>query len=312
MSCLGLDTSNYTTSAAVFNGDTAYNYGRLLEVPQGAIGLRQSDVVFQHVRRLPEMIHTLREEGLLENLFAVGASTRPRSVDGSYMPCFLVGEGQGKSLADILGVPFFPCSHQQGHLAVAAWSVGRLDLLDIPHLAWHLSGGTTELLYVEPNGVTVNAKRIGGSSDISAGQLIDRTGQALGLTFPAGRALDLLSEQSDKEDYFTVKLKDLTFSLSGMENKARQIVQDGSPSDAARYVLETMASVLHRTTQAARKKYGNLPVLYSGGVASNRLIRRRLESVDVLFAKPEHASDNALGPAILAHRALERGDLIEC
>ena len=91
-------------------------------------------------------------------------------------------------LAQTLGVPFVPVSHQQGHIAAAAWSAGRLDLLDRPLLAWHLSGGTTELLYVQPDGFNVQASCIGGTSDISAGQLIDRTGVLLGLDFPAGES----------------------------------------------------------------------------------------------------------------------------
>ena len=150
MRTLGLDTSNYTTSAAVFSHEAALNCGKLLDVPSGALGLRQSDAVFQHVRRLPDMLDQLNKAGLLSGLSAVGASTRPREVEGSYMPCFLVGEGQGRGIADALGVPFFAFSHQQGHVAAAAWSAGRMDLLETPHLAWHLSGGTTELLYVEP------------------------------------------------------------------------------------------------------------------------------------------------------------------
>ena len=183
---LGLDTSNYTTSAAVFNGATGSNAGKLLEVPEGALGLRQSDALFQHVKRLPDMICKLAEAELLHNVAAVGASTRPRAVEGSYMPCFLAGESLGRCAANLLGVPFYPCSHQQGHLAAAAWSAGRMDLLDRPFLAWHLSGGTTELLYVQPDGCNVKAECIGGTQDISAGQLIDRTGKLLRIAFPAG------------------------------------------------------------------------------------------------------------------------------
>ena len=80
MSVLGLDTSNYTTSAAVFDGTEGVNAGRLLEVPQGALGLRQSDALFQHVKRLPELFDRLREADCLGNIRAVAASTRPRAV----------------------------------------------------------------------------------------------------------------------------------------------------------------------------------------------------------------------------------------
>jgi len=306
--CLGLDTSNYTTSAAVFGEGTACNRGQLLDVPAGTLGLRQSDAVFQHVKRLHLMVEALRDEGFLETVSAVGASTRPRAVEGSYMPCFLVGEGQGRALAAALGVPFFPCSHQQGHIAAAAWSSGHEELLDRPHLAWHLSGGTTELLLVEPEGANVRAVKLGGTSDISAGQLIDRAGVLLGLPFPAGKTLDGLYGEGNSVKPFPVKLNDFTFSLSGMENKVKALAEAGSsPAGIARFVLDTVSDTVARTTRAALLKYPGLSVLCSGGVASNRRLREVMgECCGALFAAPEYSTDNALGAAILAHRALER------
>lgn len=305
---VGFDTSNYTTSAAVFDGVRGENRGRLLTVDEGALGLRQSQALFQHVKRLHQMVEQLRQEGLLGPIAAVGASTRPREVEGSYMPCFLVGEGQGRALAAALGVPFFPCSHQQGHIAAAAWGAGREDLLDRPHLAWHLSGGTTELLYVRPSGHLVEAQPIGGTQDISAGQLVDRIGVSLGIPFPAGKGMDALSLQSQREDSFPVKLSQGRFSLSGMENKVRGLLEGGmAPADAARFTLETIASVLLRATRWARAQYGALPLLCSGGVASNTLLRRRLEEEGAVFAPPQYSVDNALGVAILARRGLEQG-----
>ena len=301
---LGLDTSNYTTSAAVFDGTEGINEGKLLEVASGALGLRQSDALFQHVKALPGLIHRLREQGCFADLRAVAASTRPRPVEGSYMPCFLAGEGQGRAMADVLGVPFYAVSHQQGHLAAAAWSAGHLELLDRPFLAWHLSGGTTELLRVEPEGRNVSIEKLGGTSDISAGQLIDRTGQKLHLDFPAGKALDVLSAQSDCADVFKVKRTGLTFSLSGVENQVQKRIEQGvNPADVARFALNTVADIVRRTTEAAREGQKGLPVLFSGGVASNRILRQYMTGA--LFAQPRYSTDNAMGVAILARRLWE-------
>lgn len=307
MSVLALDTSNYTTSVAVFDGREGYNEGRLLEVRPGELGLRQSDALFQHVKRLPELFGRLEEQGLLHGIQAVGASTRPRAVEGSYMPCFLAGASQGEALAHILSVPFFTFSHQQGHLAAAAWSAGRLELLDAPFLAWHLSGGTTELLHVEPDGVAVKAEIIGGTSDISAGQLIDRAGVLLGLQFPAGKALDGLYGQADTSLEYPVKLNDLTFSLSGMENKVKELLAQGEkPGNIARFTLDTVINVVLRATQEAQRRYQGLPVLCSGGVASNSQLRGAMGQVcGALFAQPRYSTDNAMGTAILTWRALE-------
>lgn len=311
MPVLGLDTSNYTTSAAVFDGEGGRNQGRLLEVRPGELGLRQSDALFQHVKHLPEVVEALLGEGGLGTVQAVGASTRPRAVEGSYMPCFLAGASQGQVLSQVLGVPFYAFSHQQGHLAAAAWSAGRLDLLDRPFLAWHLSGGTTELLRVEPgeDGVAVRAEILGGTSDISAGQLIDRTGVLLGLPFPAGKEVEKLSRQAQKREYYKVKVNGLTFSLSGMENKVRQMVQRGEePAEIAWFAQETVCRVVQACTKAAMEAYPGLPVLCSGGVASNGRLKELLrQNCGALFAQPQFSTDNAMGTAILTWRALERG-----
>lgn len=311
MPVLGLDTSNYTTSAAVFDGEGGRNQGRLLEVRPGELGLRQSDALFQHVKHLPEVVEALLGEGGLGTVQAVGASTCPRAVEGSYMPCFLAGASQGQVLSQVLGVPFYAFSHQQGHLAAAAWSAGRLDLLDRPFLAWHLSGGTTELLRVEPeeNGVAVRAEILGGTSDISAGQLIDRTGVLLGLPFPAGKGVEKLSRQAQKREYYKVKVNGLTFSLSGMENKVRQMVQRGEePAEVAWFAQETVCRVVQACTKAAMEAYPGLPVLCSGGVASNGRLKELLrQNCGALFAQPQFSTDNAMGTAVLTWRALERG-----
>ena len=311
MPVLGLDTSNYTTSAAVFDGERGRNQGRLLEVRPGELGLRQSDALFQHVKHLPEVVEALLGEEGLGTVQAVGASTRPRAVEGSYMPCFLAGASQGQVLSQVLGVPFYAFSHQQGHLAAAAWSAGRLDLLDRPFLAWHLSGGTTELLRVEPeeDRVAVRAEILGGTSDISAGQLIDRTGVLLGLSFPAGKGVEKLSRQAQKREYYKVKVNGLTFSLSGMENKVRQMVQRGEePAEIAWFAQETVCRVVQACTKAAMEEYPGLPVLCSGGVASNGRLKELLrQNCGALFAQPQFSTDNAMGTAVLTWRALERG-----
>ena len=310
MAVLGLDTSNYTTSLAVFDGRDGVNVGRLLTVRPGELGLRQSEALFQHVRQLPELFRALEQKGALHQIEAVGASTRPRAVEGSYMPCFLAGASQGEGLASTMGFPFFEHSHQQGHLAAAAWSAGRMDLLDAPFLAWHLSGGTTELLYVEPEGYTVRAEAVGGTSDISAGQLIDRTGVLLGLQFPAGKALDALYDQSDACENYRVKLQELTFSLSGIENQVKQRISSGEkPGNVARFTLDTITSVVVRATQQARQRWPGLPVLCSGGVASNRQLRAAMSAqCQAVFAQPQYSTDNAMGTAILTWRALQAGE----
>ena len=175
MGTIGIDTSNYTTSIAFFDGESGENCSKLLPVKQGELGLRQSDAVFAHIKSLPELSGRLFSHIKGMQITAVGVSTRPRAVEGSYMPCFLVGISHATLLAQALQVPLVEVSHQQGHVAAALWSADRLEQMEEPHLAWHLSGGTTELLLVRPDGVTVQAEILGGTEDISAGQRRKRT-----------------------------------------------------------------------------------------------------------------------------------------
>ncbi len=303
MRTLGLDTSNYTTSAAVFDGAQGQNCSRLLGVAPGQLGLRQSDALFAHTKQLPEQMAALFDAvGHTEPICAVGASTRPRAVEGSYMPCFLAGQTLGRCIASVLDVPFYAVSHQQGHIAAALWSAGRLDLMHTPHLAWHLSGGTTELLLVTPEGKNVHAERIGGTSDISAGQVMDRTGKLLGLPFPSGKALDALSGGSDCRDLFRVKLDGLQFSLSGLENKIAQFRAQGhDDASTARYAVASVCHAVCAVTAAAQKAYPGLEVVFSGGVASNAMLRARCAQFAPVFAQPQYSTDNALGVAVLTY-----------
>ena len=306
MGVIGFDTSNYTTSIAYFNGENGENQSKLLPVKEGALGLRQSDAVFGHIKSLPELSGRLFSNIDVSQVSAVGVSTRPRAVEGSYMPCFTVGYSHAKMLSDLLQVPLFSFSHQQGHVAASLWSAGRLDLMDVPHLAWHLSGGTTELLYVVPEGKNVCCTRIGGTTDISAGQLIDRTGQILGLPFPAGRYLDELSWGAEDKEVFRVKCAELQFSLSGVQNKVQQYFEKhADPCETAAYALRCMAHAVCTATENAKKLYPNAPVVFSGGVSSNSLLRHRAVAFNAIFAEPQFSTDNAMGTAILAYRSLE-------
>ncbi len=306
MSAVGFDTSNYTTSIALYDRNGAHNCSQLLPVKEGELGLRQSDAVFHHTKSLPELSGRLFSHVDSSAITVVGVSTRPRAVEGSYMPCFMVGYSHAKLLAEALGVPLVECSHQQGHVAAALWSADRLDLMDTPHLAWHLSGGTTELLLVEPDGKNVRCTRIGGTTDISAGQLIDRTGQLLKLPFPAGKHLDKLSGESATKDLFKVKCKDLGFSLSGVQNKVNEYhAAKLNAADTAAFALRCVCHAVYKTTEEALKLYPGMPVVFSGGVASNSMLRQYVAPLNPIFAKPEFSTDNALGVALIAHRMQE-------
>ena len=181
-----------------------------------------------------------------------------------------------------------------------------MELMDQPHLAWHLSGGTTELLLVEPEGRNVHCTKIGGTTDISAGQLIDRTGQLLELPFPSGKHLDALSQQAQMKEVFRVKCADYQFSLSGVQNKVQQFhAKFGIPEETAAYALRCVARAVYTATEQALQKYPGYRVVFSGGVASNSMLRTVLKPLDPIFCQPQFSTDNAMGVAVLAHRHME-------
>ena len=304
MKTIGFDTSNYTTSIAYFDGEHGVNCSRLLPVKPGELGLRQSDAVFSHIKSLPELSGRLFSDlDDMKDITSIAVSTRPRAVEGSYMPCFMVGYSHAKMLSDSLHVPLFEVSHQQGHVAACLWSAGRLDLMDTPHLAWHLSGGTTELLLVEPDGRNVKCTKIGGTTDISAGQLIDRTGVMLELPFPAGKHLDALAATSDCRDVFKVKCPGLEFSLSGVQNKVQQYALAHTAADTAAYALRCVCHAVSIATLNAKKAYPGLEVVFSGGVTANTMLRTVMQ--DAIFCAPAFSTDNAMGVAVLGARLLE-------
>ena len=299
---IGFDTSNYTTSCAAFDGEAGENESRLLDVPEGALGVRQSDALFMHVKYLPEVFSRLSFSG---GILAVGASVTPRETEGSYMPCFLAGASHGEVLARAIGKPFFRFSHQQGHIAAAAWSAGRTELLDKPMLCWHLSGGTTELLRVKPSEASVSCEIVGGTSDVSCGQLVDRAGKLLGLQFPSGAALDKLALGTERSAEYAPKADGMFFSLSGAEHKIKAMHESGTaPGEIARFAFWALTAAIRNATLLAFKQYGEQPLLLSGGVASSAFLRRAM--ANGIYAEPRYSADNAMGIAILAYRAAQR------
>ena len=303
MICLGLDTSNYTTSAALYNSDTgSYASERqLLPVAPGTLGLRQSDAVFHHTARLSGLIAALFEKTPCRpDLVAV--SVKPSEQEGSYMPCFSVGANVAYAIAAAMGVPVYAFSHQLGHIGAVLCSAKRADLVFSPFYAFHLSGGTTDALFVRPDEERLlAATRLGGSSDLKAGQAIDRVGVMLGLPFPAGAALDALAAKSARTFRCRPFIKDLSCSFSGLQNQCERMLRQGDPKeDIAKYCLSYVCTALESLTDAMISADPDLPLVCSGGVSANSMLWERFSSkYRCVFASDGLASDNAVGLAFL-------------
>lgn len=302
---LGIDTSNYTTSAALYDSETAtvIHKKKLLPVKQGECGLRQSDAVFHHVQQLPQMIEELFREFDGE-ITAVGVSSKPRDAEGSYMPCFTVGYGTAKSLASILKVPLYSFSHQNNHIAAALYSSKHTELVGEKFLAFHVSGGTTEAVIVQPDQDTVfQVELVAETLDLNAGQLIDRVGVMLGLGFPCGRELEQLALRSTAKIKARATLKGTDCCLSGIENICRKAYESGmSKEDVSAMCLQYVEKTVSGMCEKLLEQYGQMPIIFAGGVMSDKIIKDSLsEKFKAYFAEPEFSADNAAGTAFLCY-----------
>lgn len=308
---LGIDTSAYTTSLAVIdeNRNVVFDERILLEVEMGKKGLRQQEAVFQHINNLPKIFDNLYKHIDVKKIKNISASTVPRNVENSYMPVFKVSQGQAFIIAKTLNIPFKQFSHQDGHIGAGILGCGIEDIEDF--LALHISGGTTELLYVKNDKNNYNIEIIGGSKDISAGQLIDRVGVKLGMNFPCGRSMDILSLKCDDlQKNMPISVKDTWVNFSGVETMFYKDIDNQKYDNEAiaKRVFYVIGESLSRMVQFSFKKYKTKKIIVIGGVASNSYLRSIFKKNitdkkigDVYFPPKEMCTDNAIGIAYLGN-----------
>lgn len=303
---LGIDTSNYTTSTAIFDSSTGVmlQQKKLLPVKEGQLGLRQSDAVFHHTQQLHLLFSELVKDIDLKELKMIGVSSKPRPVDGSYMPCFTVGENTADVLSSALKVPLVRFSHQEGHISAALFSSKREDLFSRNFLAFHVSGGTTEAVLAKGTNCGFDIELVAKSLDLHAGQAVDRVGLMLGLSFPCGAELEKLALKNSEKIKVHPKFKGADCCLSGVENQCKKLIDSGkSPEYVADYCINYIKRSLSMMTDKLIETYGEMPIIYAGGVMSNTIIKNEFtQKYNAVFAPPAYSTDNAAGIAYLAYR----------
>lgn len=307
---VGFDTSNYTTSASVCDssGKVILNLKIPLPVKEGERGLRQSDAVYAHVKNQPQLMTLLSEFLKEKNLSptAIGYSSSPTNGSKSFMPCFLCGKAFALSFSACTSIPVYQFSHQEGHIAAAVYSAtDSLRLTENQLLAFHVSGGTTDILLCTPKKSGFDISGIGGSLDLHAGQLVDRIGVMMNIPFPCGPKIEQYAALCDGKTQFTPKISvnGLTCNLSGGENAAIKVYKEHGREACSKFVLDFIASTLDKLSDNLRAVYPSLPIVYSGGVMSNKYISSVLcKRSDTYFAEPAFSADNAAGIALLTHK----------
>lgn len=300
---LGIDTSCYTTSLAAAAEEFERHYKTPLSVKPGERGLRQSDAVFMHLKNMPALFEELQKEIPVNSFdeITVSVSSKPRSISGSYMPVFTAGQSFARAVCAVLNASCYEFSHQDGHIMAAIYSCGAYSLLSEPFLAFHLSGGTTELLLCRYNGAGFDAEIVGGTLDLPAGQLIDRTGVMLGLDFPCGIYLDTMACEYEGTEKVHFSVKDTKINFSGEETRYKKMAESGDAREKIAYMtMETVRKSVMAAAKCAMDKYNVSKLLMAGGVSASKFLREGFAEIEgVYFAAPELSTDNAMGICML-------------
>ena len=304
---LGLDTSCYTTSIAAITLDKKIilNEKIILKVKKDCKGLRQSEAVFQHVNNMGEISQIINNKLKDYKVIGICASTKPRPIDNSYMPVFSVGSNFGKLLSSINNCDFYETSHQENHIEASLFNNNLNNKKRF--LAVHISGGTTEILLVEKENSGYKIDIVGGSLDVSFGQLIDRLGVKLNYNFPCGKYIDENAIKCEKkiEQGLKTSVKEGYMNLSGIENKINKIIDTYDNEYMSKILLDTLVRCMYKSLIFVCEKYNINEVLFGGGVSASQYINKELsqklkkEKIKAYFTKPQYATDNALGCAII-------------
>lgn len=302
---LGIDTSAYTTSIGVVDefGHIVSNQKKILKVKNGQRGLRQQEAIFQHMMNFPELLDTVAQEVDLDRVSSIAVSTRPRNMDGSYMPVFKYGESQAQIMSRLLGVSLQKYSHQEGHIGSALLEEERKNFISI-----HISGGTTEVLSVSVRESEIAIDIIGETKDISLGQLIDRIGVKMGFEFPAGKSMENSAKSGHPIDLRLSKsITGLDVNLSGLESQMYRAIDSNeySTSCLCKALFEHVSDIISEIVVRAVGPRGEKNVYLVGGVSSNAIIRNRLSKIsgiELILPRADLSTDNGVGLAYLARR----------
>lgn len=306
---IGIDTSCYTTSIAAItlNREIVFNEKMMLNVKNGERGLRQSDAVFQHIKNFGEISERLKKhihkKGYKVEMIC--ASAKPRDVEESYMPVFEVGKNFAKTMAAIFDCEMLETTHQENHIAASLYGCDKEDLERF--ISVHMSGGTMEILLTEKGDKGYKTEIVGGTKDISFGQLIDRVGVKMGYDFPAGKYVDenaLLCKEEVASGLKT-SVKDGYMNISGLENQVYKLMEEKDKYYVSKAVMNAAVKSLEKALRFVCDEYEIDDVVFVGGVASSKYISERLSkklqmyNINSFFTVGAYSADNACGCAII-------------
>lgn len=330
-----------------------FNEKIMLEVKANSKGLRQSEAVFQHVNNLGLLSDRIKSFGDKFVIEGVCSSIKPRPVENSYMPVFNVGYNFGKLLSSIHGCKFYETTHQENHIEASLlnsklknnnkfisvhMSGGTTEILLITKHDNNYDTNDKDLDVITKistktnldaiakintkkddksklyNNFGYNINIIGGSKDISFGQLIDRIGVKLGYKFPSGKYLDenALNCNLKIESGLKTSVKEGYMNLSGLENQVNKIIDDNRDDinkDKKEYisklVLDSVVRNMFKSLIYLCEAYNVEEVVFAGGVSASKYVLKELSlklrknCIKAHFTEPQYSTDNAVGCAII-------------
>lgn len=271
-------------------------------------------------RKHVELISSVIREALdkaeisLEDITAVAVTYGPGLVGA-----LLVGVSSAKALAYTLGKPLIGVNHIESH--IYANFLANPDL-EFPLICLVVSGGHTELVYLESHG---NYRLLGRTRDDAAGEAFDKVARAMGLGYPGGPLIDKLAVSGNPQavDFPRVLLEgdSLDFSFSGLKssalnylNKAEMKGETVNKADLAASFQQAVVDVLVYKAMAAAARFQVKTLILAGGVASNSKLRGELSKkaeqngISIQYPPPVLCTDNAAMVASAGYYKFKRGD----
>jgi N6-L-threonylcarbamoyladenine synthase len=322
MKVLGIETSCDETAVAVVTDGREILAHEILSQREHDVygGVVPEIAARAHLSHVDGMIEEVMRQATLDftDLDGIAVTAGPGLIGG-----VLVGAITAKAIAAVHDIPLVAVNHLEGH----ALTVRLVEEVPFPYLLLLVSGGHCQLLVAEDVGVY---RRLGATIDDAVGECFDKTAKILGLGYPGGPAVEKMAAQCGNPEAALAKYplprpllnqKSCNFSFSGLKTAVRRAAGDGkamvTEQEAAEICYSFQQAVADILADRARnaidiylESHPPSPALVvAGGVAANKVLRARLESLSAEKGLRFHApplklcTDNA---AMIAWAGIER------
>ena len=269
----------------------------------------------KHIEKINQVIEEALEEAevTLEDITAIAVTYGPGLVGA-----LLVGVAEAKAIAFATGKPLIGVHHIEGH--ISANFIENRDL-EPPFACLVVSGGHTHLVVVKDYG---EYEIIGRTRDDAAGEAFDKVARAIGLGYPGGPKIDLLSKEGNPDAIRFPRAKvensAYDFSFSGLKsavlnylNSCEMKKEEVNKADVAASFQKAVTDVLVDHAMAAVDEYGFSKFAIAGGVASNSMIREsfqiacREKGIEFFHPSPIFCTDNAAMIGVAGYYEYQKG-----